>query len=329
MGRPRVFVPNSIPRQVVDFLMQQCNLDYLDTEDVISREVLYEHLPEAEGLICYSRIKIDRELLDHAPRLRVVSNIAVGYDNFDLHTMNERKILGTNTPEVLTETTADLAFALLMAAARRIPEADRHVKEGRWKGWYPSLMVGKDVWGSTLGIVGMGRIGEAVARRARGFDMQVLYHNRRPNPDANAKLGAKYVGLDELMRASDYVLVLTPLTPETTQLIGAKELSLMKPDAFFINAARGKVVDEAALVEVLTSGKIAGAGLDVYEQEPVSLDNPLLHMDNVVTLPHIGSATGVTRLKMAQKAADNLVAALSGQVPENLVNPESVEDTRP
>lgn len=323
MRGAKVLIPNSITEKALAQISSFCRVEYRDEESSISKEDLYRGLADAEGLLCYSRIPISNELLAAAPNLRYVSNIAVGYDNFDLEAMHSRGVMGTNTPEVLNETTADLAFALLMAAARRVTEADAYVKGGCWKQWTSNLMVGKDIHGSTLGIVGMGRIGQVVARRAFGFDMPVLYYNRKRNEEAEAKTGATYVeSLYELLHQSDFVVLLTPLTASTRHLIGEQELASMKNDAILINVARGSVVDESALIRALQNHVIAGAALDVYEQEPVAKDNPLLAMPNVVSLPHIGSATRETREKMALTAVKNLIEAMSGRRPPNLVNPE-------
>jgi len=256
---------------------------------------------------------LDAGLLDRAPRLKVISQMAVGYDNIDVAACSARGIKVGNTPGVLTETTADLAFALLMATARRIPEGDRAVRSGQWRTWSPLYMAGQDVHHATLGIVGMGRIGYEMARRATGFQMRILYTDQRPNPAAEKDFGAKRVELTELLRESDFVSLHTPLLPETTRLIGAKELRLMKPTAILINTSRGPVVDQAALYEALRDGVIAAAGLDVFEVEPVPLDEPLLKLENVVVLPHIGSASIATRTKMAVIAADNLIAGLKGE----------------
>lgn len=319
--KPRIFIPHRIAESALALLGERCTLDYRDIEEKLDDAAFFAGLELADGLMIYSRHKISADVLDRAPRLRIVSNIAVGYDNLDLNELTARGIMATNTPDVLTETTADLTFALMMAAARRIPEADRYVKDGRWNEWLPSLMLGKDVHGAVIGIVGMGRIGEAVARRAKGFGMRILYHNRTRKEEAERSLGAEYAGLDDLLRRSDYVVVMTPLTPETTGLIGERELAFMKPDAILINTSRGRVVDEQALIHALSERRIAGAGLDVYAVEPVSRDNPLLSMPNVVTLPHIGSATRETRENMALKAARNMLAGLFGERPENLLNP--------
>ncbi|GCL71551.1 D-glycerate dehydrogenase [Paenibacillus naphthalenovorans] len=323
-SRPKVFVPNQIPEQALRYLQEHCEVDYRDAEEKLSDAELIAGLQDAEGLMIYSRQKIEASILEHAPRLKVISNIAVGYDNLDLAELTKRGIMGTNTPGVLTETTADLTFSILMAAARRIAEADHFVKSGQWEGWKPSLLLGKNVYGSTLGIIGMGRIGEAVARRAKGFDMNILYYNRSRKPDAEAGLGVIYTSMDELLQKSDYVVVLVPLGPSSTRLIGEREFHLMKRDAIFINVSRGATVDEQALIRALQEGRIAGAALDVFGKEPVDKNNPLLQMRNVVTVPHIGSATLETRSKMAEKAARNLVAGLSGQIPVDLINPEVI-----
>jgi gluconate 2-dehydrogenase len=264
---------------------------------------------------------IDQELLDCAPRLKVVSNVSVGYNNFDIEAMKKRAVLGTNTPSVLDETVADLVMALVLATSRRIVELDRYVKEGTWIKGNDEKLFGADVHHATIGIIGMGRIGEAIAKRAKyGFDMDVLYYNRTRKHQAEEKFGVEYVSMDEVLKRSDFVVLMTPLTPETTHMIGQREFSLMKETAFFINASRGQTVDEQALIEALEMGKICGAGLDVYEKEPVDPNNPLLKMPNVVTLPHIGSATEKTRFEMAMLAAKNLVLGVRGEQPPNLLN---------
>ncbi|WP_340701170.1 D-glycerate dehydrogenase [Brevibacillus borstelensis] len=321
MTKPLVFVPHRIAESALALLRERCEVDYRDIEEKLDDASFAAGLQRADGLMIYSGHKINASVLEKAPRLRVVSNIAVGYDNLDLPALTARGILATNTPDVLTETTADLTFALLMAAARRVPEADRFVKNGQWNEWLPSLMLGKDVHGATIGIVGMGRIGEAVARRAKGFDMNILYCNRTRKPEAEKALGVQFTSLDDLLSRSDYVVVMTPLTPETEGLIGERELSLMKSDAILINTSRGRVVDEQALIRSLTERRIGGAGLDVFQMEPTPKDNPLLSLPHVVTLPHIGSATRETREKMALKAARNMLAGLFGERPENLLNP--------
>ena len=262
------------------------------------------------------------EVLQQAPKLRVVSNTGVGYDNIDVAACTRRRIPVTNTPGVLTETTADLAMALLLAVARRMVEGDRFVRDGQWREWKWDLLHGVDVHGKTLGLLGFGRIGQAMARRGRGFSMRILYHARhRVAESMERELEARYVDRDTLLGESDFLSLHLPLTPETRHVIGAKEFALIKPTAFLINTARGAVVDEEALAEALKAHRIAGAGLDVFEREPW-VHPALLEMKNVVLMPHVGSATAETRLKMAMLAAENLLAALDGRRPPNVVNPE-------
>jgi lactate dehydrogenase-like 2-hydroxyacid dehydrogenase len=328
MSKPLFFVPNRINEDVIQFLQQYGNVDYRDKEEKISEEEFLGGLSKANALLCYSRQKINGRILEQAPLLKVVSNIAVGYDNLDLGELTKRGVMATNTPGILTETTADLAFSILMTAARRVAEADHYVKAGQWQEWFPSLMLGKDVFGSTIGIIGMGRIGEAVARRAKGFNMEILYYNRSRKKDIEEKLGARYVSLKQLLQKSDYVVVLVPLTEETKEIIGAKEFALMKKDAILVNVSRGATINETALIHALQANRIAGAALDVYEKEPVNTENQLLKMTNVVTLPHIGSATKETRGKMAMKAARNAVAAIIGEPPENLLNTEVLQKAK-
>jgi glyoxylate reductase len=248
--------------------------------------------------------------------------MAVGYDNADVPAMTQRGVLLTNTPGVLTETTADLTWALLMAAARRIVEGQKLIETGQWKSWSPMFMVGQDFYGATLGIVGAGRIGSAVARRAAAFNMRVLYHNRRPSPELEAQTGAEYRALDDLLREADFVVALVPLTSATRGMFGAREFALMKPTAVFVNVARGPIVKEQELAAALKQGRPAAAGLDVFENEPIGADHPLLALPNVTAVPHIGSATVATRTRMATTAATNLVAALTGQLVPNPINPE-------
>jgi len=286
------------------------------------REVILQEVQEADGLLCLLTDQIDAAVMEAGKKLRVISNCAVGYDNIDVAAATARRILVCNTPGVLTETTADLAWALIMAAARRIPEADRYLRAGRWRSWSPQLLLGQDVWGATLGIIGLGRIGQAVARRAKGFEMRVLYTDVTRHTQAEQALGAAFVPLPELLRQSDFVSVHTPLTAETHHLIGAAELAMMKPSAVLVNTSRGPVVDERALAEALGEGRIFSAGLDVFEEEPLPKESPLLVLERVVLLPHVGSASVATRTRMARMAAENLVAGLAGRRPPYLVNTE-------
>ena len=285
-------------------------------------EVIVREVAGVDGLLCLLTDRIDAEVIAAGENLQVISNFAVGYDNIDVAAATGRGILVCTTPGVLTETTADLAWALLMAAARRVGEADRYLRAGKWRSWSPQLMLGHDIHGATLGIVGLGRIGQAVARRAKGFDMRILYTDIAPKPEAEAALGAEFVDLPALLRTSDFVSLHTPLTPETHPLIGAQELAMMKPTAVLVNTARGPVVDGTALAEALRERRIFAAGLDVFESEPMPREDPLLGLDNVVLLPHIGSASVATRSRMATMAAENLIAGMKGERPLNLVNPE-------
>jgi len=287
-----------------------------------SRDVLLREVQEVDGLLCLLTDAVDDKVIAAGRKLRVISNYAVGYDNVDVAAATARGIMVCNTPGVLTETTADLAWTLLMAAARRIVEADAHLRGGEWKSWSPQLMLGQDIHGATLGLVGLGRIGEAVARRARGFGMRLLYADAARKPEVEAACRAEFVDLETLLRTADFVSLHTPLTEETRHLIGAEQLSWMKPTAVLINTSRGPVVDQQALAEVLREGRIFAAGLDVFESEPIPTDDPLLELDNVILLPHIASASVATRTKMANMAADNLIDGLGGQRPTNLVNPE-------
>jgi len=292
--------------------------------------VMHERPPErgelldavrgASGVLSTATETMDGEAMDAAGEgLRVIANMAVGYDNVDVAAATERGVVVTNTPGVLDETTADVAFMLLLAAARRLGEGERLLRAGSWEWWGPKQLMGRDVWGKQLGIVGFGRIGQSVARRARGFGMQILYHNRSRKEEAEQELGARYLELDELLETADFVSIHTPLTDETSHLIGAAELAKMKPEAVLVNTSRGPVVDEAALGDALAEDRIFAAGLDVYEEEP-TVHPKLLELENVVLAPHIGSASVETRDRMAVLAAENLAAVLRGEQPENPVD---------
>ncbi|MEK5270124.1 D-glycerate dehydrogenase [Aeribacillus sp. FSL K6-8394] len=320
--KPKVFVTRKLPIEIIEKIKEVCDVSMWEEEEIpVPRNVLESQIQEVDGLFCLLTETIDKSLLDKAKNLKIISNMAVGYNNIDVEAATQRKIMVTNTPGVLTETTADLTFALLLATARRLIEASEYLRQGKWKTWSPMQLIGQDVFGATLGIIGMGRIGEAVARRAKGFDMKVLYYNRNRKPKAEQSLGVEYADLPELLQTSDFVCILTPYTPETRNLIGEKELKLMKKTAVLINTARGGIVDEEALFQALKKGEIWGAGLDVFEKEPVPVDHPLLTLPNVVALPHIGSASKKTRLRMANIAAENLIQGLQGKTPNNLVNP--------
>ena len=323
LGRPVVYITRKIPDRAVDLVRESCEVRIWDRDEIpVPRQVLLEEAARSDGLLTMVSDRVDGELLDAAPTVKVVGNMAVGYDNIVVPDATARGVMVTNTPGVLTETTADLAWGLILATARRIAEGARFVAEGRWRTWSPMFFTGLDVYGTTLGIIGLGRIGEAVARRAKGFGMRVIYYNRSQHPKAEEALGATYAPLDDLLRESDFVSIHTPLTPETRHLIGERELALMKPTACLINTSRGPVVDEGALYRALASGRIWAAGLDVFEAEPVPAEAPLISLPNVVAIPHIGSATIATRTRMAATAAENVVAGVTGKRPAHLVNPE-------
>lgn len=320
---PKVLVPQFVHEPGPTLARAGAETTYWSEDRPPPRDALLAAIADADGLMCQSNCRVDAAVLDAAPRLRVVSNVAAGYDNVDLAAATERRVAVCNTPvPALHETTADLTFALIVAVARRLGEAERYIRAGRWTHWSPQLLVGADVYGRTLGIVGLGRIGRAVARRARGFGMTILYSGRHRNEAAEDELGAHFVELDDLLRRSDVVTLHVPATPETRHLIGRRELGLMKPSAFLINAARGAIVDQAALTAALRDGRIAGAGLDVFDPEPVAADEPLLGLDNVVVVPHVGGASLPTRERMAEMAAQNVLAVLRGEPPPSCVNPE-------
>jgi glyoxylate reductase len=319
--KPKVYITRRIPEQILSMIESQYEVRMWVEEDVaVPREVLEQEIANIDGLFCLLTDHIDQLLLDKASRLKVVSNMAVGFNNIDVTAATRRGIMVTNTPGVLTETTADLTFALLMATARRLVEASEYLRQGHWSTWSPMLLTGQDIYGATLGIIGMGRIGEALVKRTKGFDMKVLYHNRSRNLEAEQTLGVTYVEKEVLLRESDFVCVLVPYSPETKNLIGNDELALMKKTAALINTSRGGIVNESALYNALIQGTIWAAGLDVFESEPVSKEHPLLILPNVVALPHIGSASVKTRLEMANLAARNLCQALAGEIPQHLVN---------
>lgn len=323
MAKPKVLCTRELPGPAMERLARETELTLNRENRPLTQAELLELVPGKDGLLSLLTEDINRRVLEAGrPTLKVVSNYAVGFNNIDVKAATELGILVCNTPGVLTETTADLAWALIMAVARRVVEGDQFMRAGRYRGWEPQLLLGSDVFGKTIGIIGLGRIGQAVARRAHGFSMRVLYYDpRRLEIDEEKILGVTYVELPELLRESDYVTIHVPLTPETHHLIGEKELRMMKPGAYLINTARGPIVDETALVRALAERRIAGAGLDVYENEPAMAPG-LAELPNVVLLPHLGSASRETRERMADMAVDNLLSALRGERPRHLVNPE-------
>ena len=330
--KPKVFITRKIPENGIEMLKEHFEVEVWEDEHEIPREVLLEKVRDADALVTMLSERIDAEVFDNAPKLRIVANYAVGYDNIDVEEATRRGIYVTNTPDVLTNATADFAWTLLLATARRLIEADRFTRSGEWKrrgvAWHPLMFLGHDVYGRTIGVVGFGRIGQAVARRAKGFGMRILYNSRTRKPGVEKELGAEFRPLDELLSESDFVVLAVPLTKETYHMIGERELKLMKPTAILVNIARGKVVDTEALVRALKEGWIAGAGLDVYEEEPY-YNEELFSLNNVVLAPHIGSATFGAREGMAELVARNLIAFKSGEVPPTLVNREVLSIRKP
>ena len=318
--RPRVFVTRALPgAEAAARLDAGAAVDLWEGDDPPSAEVVAERAFGCDGLLTMLTERVDAALLGAAPTIRVVANMAVGFDNIDVPAATGRGVLVTNTPGVLTETTADLAFALMLAAARRLPEGERAVREGAWGPWHPGWLLGRDVHGATLGIVGPGRIGRAVAERAQGFSMQVLYHGRRRLED----FPGRYAELHELLASVDFVSVHVPLNAETSGMFGREAFQRMQRHAIFVNTSRGGVVDQPALREALTQGEIAAAALDVTTPEPLPPNDPLLEAPNLIVLPHVGSATDATRARMADLAVDGLLAGLAGERPTHLVNPEA------
>ena len=324
MQKPKVYVTRQLFSEAIKILEKVAQVEVFEGEDdPVPRDLLLKKVEKIDGLLPMLTDNINAELIDRAKNLKIISNYAVGYNNIDVDAATERGIMVTNTPDVLTDTTADTAFMLLMAISRRLVEVDKYVREGKWvKAWGPKMFLGSDVTGKTLGIIGIGRIGSALVPRARGFKMKVIYNDMMRSPEKEMSLGIEYREFDELLREADYVSVHVPLTAETQHLIGGRELSLMKPTAYLINTSRGPVVDESALYKALKSRVIAGAALDVHEKEPVDPDDPLLGLDNIIMAPHIGSATVETRIAMAVRAATNLSSALRGERPKDLVNPQ-------
>ena len=321
MSEFKVYVTRQMPPATLDRLMDHCQLEIWDDFLPPDYEIILSKMSDLDGLLCLLTDRIDVQLMDAAPNLKVISNMAVGYDNIDVPAASQRGIPVGNTPDVLTETTADFAFALLMAVARRIPEARQYIHDGKWLTWHPTVLSGQDIFGATLGIIGCGRIGAAVARRAKGFGMRILV-NSLETDDEIRQLGGEKVSLDELLVESDYVSLHVPLTDETHHLISERELALMKSTTILINTARGSVLDPKALYSALRDGQILAAGLDVTDPEPISLDDPLLTLDNCIVMPHIASASVATRTQMAEMAVDNVIAGINGERLPTCVNPE-------
>ena len=320
----KVLITCNLPKEVRAYIEKEHQVQINDEDRPMERDRLLQCVKNKEGLLCTITDEIDRELLDKAPHLRMIANYGVGFNHIDVKAATARGIPVSNTPGVLTDATADITLALILATARRVVEGDKRNRQGKFKFWAPLHFLGREVSGKTLGIIGLGRIGRAVARRAKGFGMRILYHNRHPMEESEEeRLGVQYADLKRLLTEADFVSLHVPLTHQTHHLIGPHELEQMKPSAYLINASRGPVVDEKALVEALKKGKIAGAGLDVYEDEP-NLAPGLADLDNVTLLPHMGSATLETRTQMAQLAADNLLAGLRGEIPPHCLNCDAI-----
>lgn len=320
MSKPKIFLTRALPEKVMERLFSLYDVEMNEEDRVLDKQEIIAGIQGKDALLCLLTDNIDADIMDANPNLKMIANYAVGFNNIDIAAASDRGIKVSNTPGVLTDTSADMAFTLLVSLARRIPEADKFLRTGAWNGWGPQQFLGADIFGATLGIVGLGRIGKAVAKRAHGFDMNIIYWNRtRLSNEEEKELGLTYKTKDELLKTSDFVSLNVAFTPETKHLISQKELKLMKPSAYLINTARGPVVDEQALVDALRANEIAGAGLDVYEEEP-KVHPDLMDMDNTVLLPHLASATIATRTKMGMIAIDNLEAFFKGVPLPNPVN---------
>jgi glyoxylate reductase len=322
MSRPRIFVTRRLVGDGLERLALDADLEVWQDSDPPPHDVLITESRRSDGLLSTIADRIDADFMDSAPSVRVVSQLAVGYDNIDVEAATQRRLLIANTPGVLTDAVADMAFALMLSWSRRIPEGERVLREGGWGLWSPTFMLGHDLHGKSLGIVGLGQIGQAIARRARGFAMPVTYWSRTRKPDVEQELGIAWRSLEDLLRESDWVSISVSLNAETRGLIGAEQLALMKPTACIVNTARGAIIEQAALLEALKDGRLGGAALDVFEVEPMPTDDPLLRLPNVVVAPHVGSATVETRTRMTDLAVDNLLAFFRGERPPCCVNPE-------
>ncbi|WP_174728338.1 2-hydroxyacid dehydrogenase [Mesobacillus harenae] len=319
--KPYIFITRKLPNDIVDQLSLRYEVSMWGYEDIaVPKERLLQEAAKANALLTMLSEQVSEEVLSAGPNLKVVANMAVGYDNVDVNTAAKKGIAVCNTPDVLTDSTADLTFGLMLAAGRRMVESSEYIKQNKWQSWSPMLLAGQDIHHKTLGIFGMGKIGEAVAQRAKGFNMKVIYHNRTRKTEQEQRLGAKFCSFTELIQSADFVVCLAPLTDETRKAFTYEIFKQMKNTAVFINASRGGLVDEQGLLTALQTGEITAAGLDVFEREPISADHPLLKLPNVVALPHIGSSSRETRMAMMQLCVDNIIAVLSGEKPPALVN---------
>ena len=322
--RPKIYITRKIPLPAVDLISESCDVVFHEGEEAPTREELLNNIVDKDGVVCLVGDRMDKEAIDLAGNMKVISTMSAGFEHIDIAYATQKGIYVGYAPDALTDATADLTFSLLLAAARRIPESDRFMRQRKWKiSWSPLFMIGKSVWESTLGIIGLGKIGKAVAKRAQGFNMRVLYSDPvRLAPKEERESGVIFRPLEDLLKESDFVSIHVPVTNETRRFMNEERLKLMKPSAILINASRGATVDEATLIRALQEKWIAGAALDVYEKEPITDDNPLLDLENVVLVPHIGSATIEARTKMAETAALNLLSVLKGERPPRLLNPD-------
>ncbi|MFH0971579.1 MAG: D-glycerate dehydrogenase [Candidatus Micrarchaeota archaeon] len=325
MGRPKVFVTRPLPGNALHELRKHCDIEMQEEDRLAKREEIAEGIKGKDALLCLLTDKIDGDLMDQNPNLKIISNYAVGFDNIDIPAATHRKILVTNTPGVLTETTADLTMGLLLAAARRIVESDKFTREARYEGWGPSMLLGVDVYGKTLGVVGLGRIGRAVATRAyRGFGMNIIYNDPQEDFEFNKEFNAKFVGMDSLITDSDFISIHVPLTPKTKHMFKEKQFHMMKKNAVLVNTSRGAIIEQAALAKALKEKRIFAAALDVYEDEP-RVPVELIPLSNVIMVPHIGSASLETRSKMADMAVQAILDFFSGKMPVNAINKEVMQ----
>ena len=320
--QPKVYITRRIPESGIKLLQESCDVEIWDSDDVVPRDVFLKAISDKDAVLCLLTDKVDAETMDVAKSVKIFANMAVGFDNIDVEECTKRGVMASNTPGVLTDTTADFAFTLLMAAARRIREGHEFIQAGKWETWGPLLLMGQDIHHATLGLIGLGRIGTEMARRGQGFSMRVLYNDVVRREDLEQELGLEYADFDTVLRESDFVSMHVPYMPATHHLISTEQLAMMKQSAVLINTARGPIVDPQALYTALKSGEIWAAGLDVTDPEPIPMDDPLLTLDNCLIAPHIASASFNTRSDMSELAANNILAALSGERPPTILNPD-------
>ena len=320
--QPKVYITRRIPESGIKLLQESCDVEIWDSDDVVPRDVFLKAISDKDAVLCLLTDKVDAETMDVAKNVKIFANMAVGFDNIDVDECTKRGVMASNTPGVLTDTTADFAFTLLMAAARRIREGHEFIQAGKWETWGPLLLMGQDIHHATLGLIGLGRIGTEMARRGQGFSMRVIYNDVVRREDLEQELGLEYADFDTVLRESDFVSMHVPYMPATHHLISTEQLAMMKQSAVLINTARGPIVDPQALYTALKSGEIWAAGLDVTDPEPIPMDDPLLTLDNCLIAPHIASASFNTRSDMSELAANNILAALSGERPPTILNPD-------